>query len=438
MARIPSLFDRVRSLWGWRAPGGDAVLLSNADAPAFVETIGYDSLTPDLAECLASIYACNRVLTQSLQVSPLVVERRRAAGEWEEVPNHFLSDLWNSIPTPYHTPTELCDQVMRGLNLYGNSYLFCERRRSGEVGELIPMDETIVDVDVDERWWRHRGRPAIIYYIDGKAFPHDPGRPDVCHVRQNVRPWYPFEGRSPVRALREQIGAGLAATEYQRRVFSQGGHAQIGLQPLPKEQATILPASQLKTDADAFRKATTGAASWNRVPIVPSGYNVVQLGISPKDAAYMELMKWSRNDVAACYRVPLVLLGDLEKSSYANVREIMRSYERLTMAPLRQLIGDALHRDVLGRDPTLRITWQPDVRDAPETAVRIAAAGIKAGMMTPRQGADWMGWTYEEDNQPSDEYADPTAGTAPDVMDPMPGPDDGQTDDGPAPVDEDA
>ena len=442
MARIPTLWDRVRSIWGWRAPGGDAVLLSSSDSPSIIEAQGYDTLTPELAECLASVYACNRVLTQSLQTSPLAVERRRRGGEWEEQPNHFLARLWNAMPTPFHTPSELADQVMRGLNLYGNTYLWLERRRSGEVAELIPLDETIVDVDPDERWFRHRDRPAVTYYVDGKAYPHNPDRPDICHVRQNVRPWYPFEGRSPIRALREQIGAGLAATEYQRRVFSQGGHAQIGLQPAPKDQATIVPPEQLKEDAESFRKATTGAATWNRVPVVPAGYNIVQLGISPKDAAYLDLMRWSRLDVCACFRVPPILLGDMEKSTYANVREITRGFDRNTMAPMRMLIGDALHRDVLMGDPGLRVVWRPDLKDAPETAVKVYSEGIKAGFLTPKAAADKMEWTYEEDNPPSDEFK--SADT--DLMGQMPedeegGPPDpgeGPTGDGPDPVDEDA
>ena len=445
MSRIPSLGDRIRSLFGWRAPGGDAVLISNAESgPSIIEQQGYSTISPELAECLAAVYACNRVLSQSLQTAPLTVERKRRGGDWEEDEGHFLATLWNSTPNPLHSPSELCDQVGRGLNLYGNTYLFVERRRSGEPAELIPLDESIVDVDVDERWFYHRDRPAIVYYIDGKAFPHDPMKPAVCHIRQNIRPWYPFEGRSPITALREQVGAGLAATEYQRRIFSQGGHAQIALQPMPREEGTITPPEELKRISEAFRDATSGANTWNRVPTLPEGYSVVQLGIAPKDAAYMDLQRWSRNDVASCYRVPLVLLGDLEKASYANVREIMRSFEKLTMAPIRKLIGDALHRDLLMRDPNLRVTWTPDTKDSPEVAVKVAAAAIKAGVLTPKAAGGMLGYTYDEGNEPSDEYAGGDADIMPNMPDDAddtgggPDPDQGPTDDGPAPVDEEA
>ena len=402
--RIPGPIDRLRGwLLGWQSPGRDQVLVTRDGSDAAIVEVANAPGDPEHGECLPAVYACNRVISQAISTALLRVDRWRA-GKWVEIEDHPLSVMWNLHPNPFHTRSELVDILARAYNLFGNAYCLLNRsRRTGQVAELEPVDAGEVAVECDER------RRQITYFVLGKSHVHDPKRPLLLHIRQNARGYYPYEGRSPITYLREIIEAGLEATSYQRRIFSQGGHPQMALTPTGAAGEDIDPV--LKSPEGRQRtvkqlgKDMRGAHNQQKILALPAGTKLEPLGVAPKDAAFMELAKWSRNDVASAFRVPPLLLGDLQYSSYANVRAVLRGFNRLTMAPIYEAWAQVLHRDILLRDPKLRVVFVPDQKDDPETATKIAVAQIGAGIRTPYDaGTADLGLTYEDGGEPSREY----------------------------------
>jgi hypothetical protein len=66
------------------------------------------------------------------------------------------------------------------------------------------------------------------------------------------------------------------------------------------------------------------------------------LSLTPKDAEFLGLMKWSLREVATVYGVPPELIGDHEHATYSNVEQAAKALWTDTLIPQATMIADEL------------------------------------------------------------------------------------------------
>jgi HK97 family phage portal protein len=71
------------------------------------------------------------------------------------------------------------------------------------------------------------------------------------------------------------------------------------------------------------------------------------IGVSPQDSQMIESQKFSVVEVARCFRVPLNLVMDYERSTYSNVTEQNRSFLTHTLQPWLTRIEQAISKSLL-------------------------------------------------------------------------------------------
>ena len=392
--------------YGWLISQADDVVLipsggDTQDASGYYSRIGGAHVTPYAAKCLPIIFACDRVITQAMVQAEARLVRTLADGTTEVVTDHPVARMFTIGPNALHTQAEMMDMMASDLNLYGQCFAQIMRTRRGVAAELEPL--SAADVYVDGGDWDERGR--IIYNYNGATggaarIIYDRGQPaPLLHVRMNASADFPYEGKSPIRFLRETVTSGLLATEFQRKTLSSGGHAQMAL----STDQDLAP-NEMKKLAAEWEKATKGVAAWNRTPILPSGLKAEQLALSQADMQFLELQRWGKEEMCGVFRVPPPMVADLSKANLNNMRELFRSFNRLTMAPLFMLWSQAIRRDLLVDEPDLSMTFHADEKSDPDSLIKQLAVGHKIGSLTPLQIGRMMGWEYDPENLPSDEY----------------------------------
>ena len=267
----------------------------------------------DRAMRLSAVWACVRLLADTISTFPLDVYRRAPGGTAEQV----------ATPPLFATPAagvalhEWLYQVVVSLLLRGNAYGIVTARAGAAMRpvqiEIVNPDLVTVTVAPDGTIsYRYRGQP-----ID---------RADVWHVRAFAFPGSPV-GLSPVAYAAASIGVGLAATRYAGQFFEDGAHP-TGL--LTSE--SVLTAEHATTAKERFMAATRG----KREPVVlGNGMQYKPLQIAPEDAQLLDVQRFTVSEVARIYGVPPEMIGGEAGNSltYANVEGRALDYLRYSVNP---------------------------------------------------------------------------------------------------------
>lgn len=162
---------------------------------------------------MTAVYACVRVLAESIASLPLHVYKRSTDGNREKAEDHPLFFLLHDEPNPEMTSYIFRETLMTHLLLYGNAYAQVLRNGRGAVIGLYPLMPNKMSVERDDhghlfyRYTRFDQEPPS---MEGNQVILTPE--DVLHI-----PGLSYDGLvglSPIAACRNAVGAGLAADEY--------------------------------------------------------------------------------------------------------------------------------------------------------------------------------------------------------------------------------
>ncbi|MEI9477393.1 MAG: phage portal protein, partial [Deltaproteobacteria bacterium] len=123
---------------------------ANLDAFEGRETSSGGDITETVVMGIPAVYACIRVLAESIAALPLITYERMDNGDRERARDFSLYPLLHDAPNPLMTSFELRELLVGHLCLRGNAYTFIERE-GGEVGALWPLHPDKVTVEVSGR-----------------------------------------------------------------------------------------------------------------------------------------------------------------------------------------------------------------------------------------------------------------------------------------------
>jgi HK97 family phage portal protein len=280
------------------------------------------SVTADTAITHDAVFACVRVLAETMAQLPLHVYRRLADGGKERATDHPLYDKLHNAPNLKHTSYEWRELQTGHCALRGNAYAQITTLNNGRVDQIIPLHPDRVmpfeapDGSVAIRYTPEKGGNVILLANEIMRLPGL-----SCNG---------IEGLSPITAHRETIGHGLAAREYGSRFFSNNAAPKGGIRvPAALDDAAI---KALRASWDARHK---GLENQHQLAIFDAGMEWVSIGISNEDAQYIEDMRMNVEQVAGIFRVPLILLQRTEKATSwgTGIEQFMLAFIIHTIMP---------------------------------------------------------------------------------------------------------
>lgn len=282
---------------------------------------GYSSsgvaVNDESALTYAAIYACNRVLSDSIAQLPVGLFRRTPDGDTQPAtnrPEHKLVAVNPSGDSNLYTSYTFRSTIQFHLGMRGNGYARIKRDGRGGVRKmLIIMPQHVRPFIYDDK----------LYYEVNVGGNHEILTPDeIFHVAGLSSDG--IVGRSPITLLKDTIGIGLGNRNYVSKIQKRGGHVDGFLKhpnKLGPEQVTGL------------RENFKGAMQRGEIPLLENGVDYQSVSLKPTDAEFINTHKLTVRDIASAYRVPLHMIGDLERATFSNIEQQSLEFVKNTLLP---------------------------------------------------------------------------------------------------------
>lgn len=288
-------------------------------------------VTPDKALHVSAVFACIRVLSESIASLPIKFYERTDEGK-KELSDNALYTLLRDGPNEFNTSYEFRETMMAHLNLRGNFYAVKEYNGAGKLGSLTILNPANMQPEFinDELIYK--------YMLDGKEqiFTKD----EIWHVRGLSTDG--IMGLSPISVARESIGLAMATEAHGSRLFKNG--AQIGgvLQYPGK-----LSESAHERLVNNWQKDHTGSNTW-KTALLEEGLDFKAVGFSNDDAQFLETRTFQVEDIARIFRVPSVLIGRPDTTStYASAEQFFLSFVVHTIRPWVVRIEQSINKHLI-------------------------------------------------------------------------------------------
>ena len=322
-------FFRARDKPSKQASPQDAV--SAAPTFSFGSSMSGKSVTPSSAIQVSAVYACVRVIAETIASLPLHVYESTDAGS-RKANEHPLYRLLHDEPNTEMTSFIWREVMLSHLLLYGNSY--CQILRSGrsKIVGLYPLLPDHMAVDRDTK-----GKLTYTYTTsEGRMEQLNPE--DVLHI-----PGLGFDGvmgYSPIALEKAAIGLGIAAEEYGSKFF-QNGARPSGILTHPN---TVKDPAALRASWNA---AYGGSGNASRVAVLEEGMTFVPLSMPNNEAQFLETRKFQVTEICRIFRVPPHMIGDLERATFSNIESQNISFAVHTIRPWLVRIEQAINKTLI-------------------------------------------------------------------------------------------
>lgn len=305
------------------------------DALGKTRTASGKAVTPDTALQSSAVFACVRLLSEQIATLPLLTYRRLPEGGKVRATDHPIYRLLHDTPNPYQTAVEFREMLSGHLVLRGNAYAVIEFSQRGFPVALWPLHPDKVQVFVAPD-----GRPAYqVRKADDSTYWLLAD--EMLHLRGLSADGY--LGLSPVALAQEAIGVALAAEEHGGRFFSN--NAQPGGIVKHPGKLSKEAYERLRTAWSARHEGNENAY---KTAILEEGMEWITVGMTSKDAQFIETRQYQVNDIARIFRVPAWMIGGTGDSmTYSNTEQQSLAFVTFSLRPWLVRWEQALFRVLL-------------------------------------------------------------------------------------------
>lgn len=333
MADHGHMFDRIRSYF--RPETRTLDLVSAGVLVASAPTAAGPTVNAETAMRSPTALACSRALAETLGSLPCHVYRRTADGGRERAREHPADEALNGFSNPWTPAPHLRTQLQYDALFFGAGYARVVRVGGTvrEVHRLDPRSVTVRIADDGEPSYEFRPKSGGVEVLSWQ---------DVLHL---VMPGADVEKPlSILTAAREAIALDLALSAHSGRVFRDGGRPSGVLQSPRKLAGETL--ARLKASWTANH---AGEAS-GRTAILEDGITFEPISRSPVDLQLLELRRFQVEEIARAFRVPAVLINDLERATWRNVEELSSLFRSYCLLPWLEAWEGAIGRALFTAD----------------------------------------------------------------------------------------
>jgi HK97 family phage portal protein len=338
-----SFFDRFRgpgASSGDRSPYGEFWF-----EPVSARTGSGMRVSPDSALRLAAVYACVRILAETMASLPLVIYQRRPDGGKDKVTDHWLYRLMAKRPNRFQNPFEWREMLQGHLALRGNAYNQIITNPRGEIIELMPIHPDRVKIELlpsGEYRYRVTDRFGAVGILP---------RGEVWHLRGLSSDG--LMGMSPIELARENLGMALAAQDYGARFFANDAKPTGGWIEFP---GSFKDSEAKKVFRESYQQAQSGA-NRGKVLVLENGMKFHEVGVTNKDAQFLELRKFQITDIARLFRVPPHMIADLERATFSNIEQQSLEFVMHTMTPWAERWEASIESELLLESDDIEIEF---------------------------------------------------------------------------------
>jgi len=317
--RFVRWFDGFRRTFGRLISGGSITVVREAGTASAhdVDDLlgGYG--TPESALRSAAVWACCRVIANSISTLPLHIFEETDTGKVKAY-KHPLYKYITSQPNPMMTTQQWIGPTMIHLLLQGEGFTFIDKL-DGQVIGLWPMTPADVDVTIGPD-----RMAAYVFKRSSEPFtiPDD----QIIHFRLFTLDG--IRGLSVLDYHRDTFAFEQVADAYSASVYLNGGQPS-GVLRYPG----VLKPDQADSIRNSWNSRHGGFAGRRGVAVLEQGGEYQAIGVTMQQLEYMADKKFTIEQIARIFGVAPHLIGSMDKPTYASVEQQSLEFLRYTLQP---------------------------------------------------------------------------------------------------------
>jgi len=297
--------------------------------------------------------------------------------EEKEVKSDILTQLFTQ-PNEWMTWFDFTEALIWYLDLTGNVYIIKD-----EINML--KQPTKLYLIRPDRMQIIPSKTKFIagyqYNLDGTMIPFSTD--EIIHIK-TPNPRNDFYGMGKIEACKVVYDTEIAATTYNWNFFNHGATPSAILQ----NQGTLDDDSYDRL-VKQFQSRHVGFKKMQRPLLLEQGTQYTQMGLSQQDMAFIEMRKFSREEILSIFGVPPAKAGILEYASYANTKEQESTFRKDTLKPLLVRLQNIWTLKLVNLfNPSWKFKYENVVERDNKLYFDMAVAGIAGGLLTPNEARE--------------------------------------------------
>jgi HK97 family phage portal protein len=275
------------------------------------------------------VYVVVNKLAKATARLPLPVYARKADDSRVKVSDHPMAKLL-ARPNSVMSGFDLWLWTSSTFDIHGTAFWEKRRGRFGEVVGLYPMHPSRMAADDRTGGWIYTGAKER----------RDIAPLDVV-VFRSYHPSSMTTGMSPLEPLRATLENEWSARTATSSFWARGARPGMAL----THPATLSAAAQLRLAAQVD-SMHGGAGNTGSTIVLEEGMTPTPMTLTAEEAQYIDTRKLNREEVCAGYDIPPPVVHILDRATFSNITEQMRSMYRDTMAPRLRGFEAAIDTDL--------------------------------------------------------------------------------------------
>ncbi|OAZ61302.1 Portal protein [Acetobacter pasteurianus] len=257
----------------------------------------------DTAMQLDTVWACTRLISDTIGAMPLKLYQRSADGNSSTLArDHPLYRVLYNAPNSDMTGMEFWSAMVACLMLWGNAFAQVIWSDAGakRVIALYPLRPDRMTVTRDTT-----GELIYTYTYQGQTLTLEES--EILHIKGYCLDG--MMGMSPISAGRQQMGSAMAAEETASRMFANGLLSQTYIKsPDWLDDTKVMRAKEIMNE---YR----GAVNAGKTPLLEGGWTVESIGMNPEDAQLLQTRAFNVETLCRWFGVAPVMIGHMSKST---------------------------------------------------------------------------------------------------------------------------
>lgn len=295
------------------------------------------TVTVDNALTLDAVWACVRVIAESIATLPLHLYEGKGSPHATIAKNHPLYRVLHDQPNTSMSAVDFWSMMAGCLLTWGNAYAQIIWDNKGQVVALNPLRPDRMTVRVDPL------SGSITYIYSYKSVVLTLNEDDIFHIRGFSLDG--IMGLSPVYLGRQSMGTAMAAEEVAGRTFRNGLLTQHALSS-PK-----FVAKDKADQAKAVLEGYTSSLNAGKIPLLEGGWTIEKIGMNPEDMQLLQTRGFSIETICRWFAVPPPIIGHMTKSTAwgSGLEQMMQWFLNFCLRAHLVRIEQAISRCLLKR-----------------------------------------------------------------------------------------
>jgi len=279
-------------------------------------------ISPEAAMSISAVYACVRILAESVASLPLMLYQRRSDGGKVRVTDHPLYELLHNAPNREMSSFTWRETCQGHVSLWGNTYSQVVYDGGGRVREIWPLRPdrmTVGRTPAGELGYEYRRDTG-----EARVFRAD----EILHI-----PGMGFDGLvgySPITLARNALGLSRATEKFGSKLFANGARPSLVIKTPGTAKLSDAAKKRLQ---DSWNAEFGGVERAHSTAVLEEGMDIASIGVPPEDAQFLETRRFQLLEIARMFRVPPHMLAELERATFSNIEHQAIEFVVHTLRP---------------------------------------------------------------------------------------------------------